>query len=121
MHNFHELEIWKCSRVLVKEIYQASRKFPKEEVFSLCNQIQRAAVSVPSNIAEGCGRGPNANMHYYLGIAIGSSCEVETQLLLAHDLNYIDKDLTDRLTQELTEVRIMMIKFQNRFTKDRQE
>ena len=97
------------------------QKISKRRSVLTLNQIQRAAVSVPSNIAEGCGRGSNANMHYYLGIAIGSSCEVETQLLLAHDLNYIDKDLTDRLTQELTEVRIMMIKFQNRFTKDRQE
>jgi len=77
-HNFLHLEIWKRSRKLVKIIYQTSKSFPSEEKFGLTSQIRRAAVSVPSNIAEGCGRDTDPQLKNFMNIAIGSICEVET-------------------------------------------
>ena len=112
-HNFKKLDIWKRSRAFVKEIYQATKKFPKEELFGLTAQIRKAAVSIPSNIAEGCGRSTDAQLIHFLDIAIASSCEVETQLYVAFDLEYINEIEKDRLTQEASEIRRMTIKFQD--------
>jgi four helix bundle protein len=88
MHNFRKLDIWIEGRKIVKEIYILSNKFLSHEKFGLINQIQRAAVSIPSNIAEGSAKSDKEFSHF-LEHSIGSSFEVETQLCLAFDLGYI--------------------------------
>lgn len=100
MHNFRELEIWKESRKIVKEVYMLTSKFPENEKFGLTSQVQRASVSIPSNIAEGSGR-TNKEFRYFLSIAISSAFELETQLYLAFDLDFLDKNELDNLTSKI--------------------
>ncbi|MGY3053183.1 four helix bundle protein [Pedobacter sp. UYEF25] len=102
--NYTDLDVWKEARTLSKEIYLASSDFPKDERFGLTSQIRRAVVSIPSNIAEGCGRNHPKDSIQFFFIARGSIYEVETQLYLAFDLEYIsDIDLEPLLIKlELT-------------------
>lgn len=89
MHNNLELKIWQRSRILVKEVYQLTELFPKNQQYGLTSQIQRAAVSIPSNIAEGAGRTSQKKFMRFLNIANGSAFELETQLFLGSDLGYV--------------------------------
>jgi four helix bundle protein len=89
LRNFRDLTVWKDSLTLVKQIYEISKFLPKEEIYGLKNQIQRASVSIPSNIAEGCSRSSDIEFKRYLEIAIGSSFELETQLIIIHELKII--------------------------------
>ena len=111
MRDFHNLLIWKRSHQLTLDIYKVSQSFPKEELFGLTSQIRRAVSSVPTNIAEGCGRNSNKDFAHFLQIAIGSASEVEYELLLAHDLQYINKDEYERLINETVAIRKMIIKY----------
>jgi four helix bundle protein len=86
MHNFRQLNIWKDARSLVKDVYLLTSNFPSDEKFGLKSQINRCAISVPSNIAEGSARGTNKDFAHFLRISLGSLFEMETQLLLAVDL-----------------------------------
>lgn len=86
VHNFRELKIWKESLVLVKNVYLLTSKLPKDEKFGLVSQINRCAVSIPSNIAEGSGRTTEKEFLHFLNIAISSSYELETQLILVEDI-----------------------------------
>ncbi|MFK7775289.1 MAG: four helix bundle protein [Saprospiraceae bacterium] len=113
-HNFKKLEIWKRSRSLVKEIYLISKNFPKDELYGLTSQIRRATVSMPSNIAEGVSRSTNAQIIHFLDISIASSCEVETQLYLSFDLEYIFESDLNRLVDEISQIRKMTLNFQNK-------
>ena len=88
---YEQLEVWIEARKLVSEIYKFSQKFPKEEQYGLTNQIRRASVSVPSNIAEGCGRNHSKEKVQFFYISRGSLFELETQAFLAFDLEYISK------------------------------
>ncbi|MBI5915356.1 MAG: four helix bundle protein [Bacteroidetes bacterium] len=110
-HNFRELKVWMRSRALVKEVYKLSKKFPKEEIFGLTQQMRRCAVSIPSNIAEGCGRGTNPQIVHFLDIAHGSACELETQLYLSIDLAYVLDNEVNKLMQELNEIQKMILGF----------
>ena len=83
------LEAWKQARVLVLQIYQITKAFPRDELNGLTNQLRRAAISVPSNIAEGAGRSGKREFAQFLSIAIGSLSELDTQLCLATDLGYL--------------------------------
>jgi len=113
MHNFRELKIWQKSRILVKEIYKISYKFPPHEQFGLTSQIQRAVVSIPTNIAEGSGRGTNKDFARFLDIAISSGFEIETDVILAYDLEYItENDLNESITK-IQEVQKMIFAFRN--------
>ena len=94
-HNFKNLEIWKRSRALVRVIYEQTNSFPAEEKFGLTLQIRRSAISVPSNIAEGCGRGTDKQLMQFLNISIGSLCELETQIYLTNDLQFIDNQISN--------------------------
>lgn len=85
-----DLEVWKLSMDLVIEVYRRTQNFPKNEVFGLTNQMCRAAVSIPSNITEGCGRSSDKDTLRFLDIALGSSAELETQSLIAEQLGYAD-------------------------------
>lgn len=96
MRNFRDLEIWKKGIILARDIYLISNSFPKEEKYGLTSQIRRCAVSIPSNIAEGCS-GTNNSLKNYLSIALGSSFELETQLIIASELSYLNEDINTML------------------------
>lgn len=90
--DYKELDAWKESMELVRLVYEATQKFPPEEKFGLVSQLRRAAVSIPSNIAEGCGRSSNREYKRFVEIALGSILELETQLIIAKQLNLIQKE-----------------------------
>lgn len=92
MKNYTDLEIWIETRRLVNEVYQLTKSFPKEEVYGITNQIRRSSISVSSNITEGCGRQSSKETIHFLYIARGSLYELETQLYLSSDQNYISKE-----------------------------
>ncbi len=118
-HNFRELKVWQKSRLLVKEIYIISQSFPKEETFGLTSQIKRAAVSIPSNIAEGCGRGTIPQFAQFLDIAHGSACELETQIILAFDLNFIQENDAKKIVRNIHEVQKMIFGFKKLLQKQK--
>ncbi len=91
MHNYKKLEVWQESVNLVTEVYLLTNSFPDKEKFSLISQINRSAVSIPSNIAEGAGRLSKKEFIQFLGYAIASSYELETQLLIAFNLKFISE------------------------------
>ena len=93
--SYTNLEVWQFARKLVSEVYSASRIFPKDELFGLTNQLRRAAVSIPSNIAEGCGRQTPRDTINFLFIARGSLYELETQIYVALDLNYLTAETAE--------------------------
>ena len=89
MQVFHKLNVWAKAHALVLDIYRISQSFPHSELYGLTSQLRRSAVSIPANIAEGCGRDGNAELARFLHISMGSASEVEYHLLLAHDLGFI--------------------------------
>ena len=98
VRSYQDLTVWQKAMELVTKIYQVSNKFPRDEVFALTSQLRRAAISVPSNIAEGQGRSSRKEFIYFLGNAKGSLSEVETQILIARNLSYVsDEDLNTLL------------------------
>ena len=105
MKDFRTLKVWEKAHALTLAIYKVTEKFPKQEMYALTNQIQRAAVSVPTNIAEGCGEDSDAELKRYFVIAMGLSSELEYLLLLAHDLTYLSEDSHQILHNDLTEMR----------------
>ena len=108
MQDFHNLLVWQKSHQLVLQVYRVSRDFPRDELYGITSQMRRAAVSVPSNIAEGCGRGSDADFGRLLVIAMGSSSELEYQLLLSRDLGYVDTMLHQSLDEKIKEVKRML-------------
>jgi len=108
MNNFKELTVWKKSIEMVREIYSITTRFPKEEIYGIANQIRRAAVSVPSNIAEGAGRNTGKEFTHFLAIALGSCFELETQLIIAKDLEFISEADLNRLEDLLGEIQKML-------------
>jgi len=111
MTNFEDLEIWQLASYLTGRIYQLTRNGNFAKDYSLCNQIQRASVSVMSNIAEGYERGGNQEFIQYLAIAKGSCGEVRCQLYIALDQKYIDKTDADTLLDQHRKLSIMIYKF----------
>ena len=111
MHDFKKLLVWKKARVLVKDIYIAANKFPRVEERGLSIQMKRCSVSIPSNIAEGCGRGTKKQLNYFLDVSLGSAYELETQILLGTDLEYIDQETSTKLINQTTEVCKMLAGF----------
>jgi four helix bundle protein len=99
--SYRDLEVWKKAMEVAREVYKATAKFPTEERFGLANQIRRAAVSVPSNLAEGHARASAADFSRFISISMGSIAELETQLLLSTDLGYLANDDCDRLLGNL--------------------
>ncbi len=114
-HNYKELKTWQQSRILVKEIYLITKNFPKEELFGLTNQMRRAAVSIPSNIAEGFGRGTNPQIRQFLNIAQGSLFELETQVLLSFDLEYLTTEQLADLSEKITNISKMIDGLANKY------
>ena len=89
MAGYRDLKVWQLAMWLAEEAYRLTARFPKHEVYGLTSQLQRSAVSVPSNIAEGHGRNSNREFYHFLGIALGSLAELETQIMLTQRLNYL--------------------------------
>lgn len=108
MKDFRNLMVWERAHKLVLDIYEITRKFPKGERYSLTDQIRRSSASIPTNIAEGCGRSGDAELKRFLFIAMGSANELEYQLLLSHDLGYLERSKYDQLISELVELRKML-------------
>jgi len=107
------LKVWQKAINLVTEIYVKTQNFPKEELYGLTSQIRRCAVSIPSNIAEGCGRKTNKDFANFLGISLGSAFELETQLTIAKNLNFIGLDDFKNIESELNDIQNMIIKLQS--------
>jgi four helix bundle protein len=101
IRDFRDLIAWQVARVLVKGIYVITRAFPREELYGLTQQLRRAAISVPSNIAEGYGRGTRKDYYRFLQMARGSLYEVQTQLILAEDLGYVEPGSVEPLVGDL--------------------
>lgn len=108
MNNYKELKVWQKSISIVAEVYKITSDFPKEEVYGLTSQMRRSAVSVPSNIAEGAGRVSPGDFKHFLNIARGSSFELETQLIIANELDYIENERFKELQLKLDEIQRMI-------------
>lgn len=113
MHRFKELEIWKRSRLFCSEIYKITAGFPESEKFGLTNQLRRASVSLPSNMAEGSSRQSNKDFSRFLEITLGSCYEIETQLIIASDLKFISERELEIINNELQEIIKMISKFKS--------
>lgn len=100
IRNYKDLNIWKRSIELVKNIYEISNSFPKEELYVLTSQLRRTAISIPSNIAEGFSRFHNKEYRQFLYIALGSCAELETQIIIANYLKYLDDDRFNDIINE---------------------
>ena len=101
MRNFRNLEVWKEAIDLASLVYTLTKKFPKQEQYGLVSQSNRCSVSIPSNIAEGCSRSSEKEYSRFLEIAIGSSFEMETQLEISKNLNYLDSETFKSLVERL--------------------
>ena len=108
MKDFKELRVWQKAHALTLEIYQATKSFPRDEIYGLISQMRRAAVSVGANIAEGCGRRSDGELTRFLQIARGSASELEYHLLLARDLKLLANDAYQSFEKQLIEVQRML-------------
>ena len=117
MHNLKQLKIWHMAMDLSVEVYKATSKFPKEEIYGLTSQIKRSAISIPSNISEGAGRNSNKEFIHFLGIANGSSYELQTQLIISNKLNLISDETLASLLKPIEEIQKMTYTFQNTLQK----
>ena len=104
METHKDLRVWQQGIEMVTSIYMMTKAFPKDEVFGLVSQMRRAAVSVPSNIAEGYARGTDREKLHFLRISSGSMSEIETQLMLSLNLGYISQEVYDELSERVTSV-----------------
>lgn len=101
MHNFRQLAIWKESMDLAKQVYTVTMEFPESEKYGIISQIRRCSVSIPSNIAEGSSRSSNKEFAYFLQVALGSSFELETQLMLVGELGFLASDHQTELREQV--------------------
>ena len=108
MHNFKELKVWKMSIELTKLVFELTRSFPNEHKFGLSNQLFRCAVSIPSNIAEGCGRKSDKELKQFVSISLGSSFELETQIIIAKEVDLITIEQFDSINSKLLEIQKML-------------
>jgi four helix bundle protein len=114
VQDFRKLAVWRESQDLAIAVYRATATFPRDERYGLTSQIRRCATSIPAVIAEGCGRGSNADLARFIQIAIGSSAELESHLLLARDLSLIEDPSHEPLSESVIRVRKMLITFLTR-------
>lgn len=108
MRDFQKLSVWQKSHSLTLKIYKLTSSFPHHELYGLSSQMRRSSCSIPTNIAEGCGRHTNAELNRFLMMAAGSSSELQYQLILARDLNYFSENLFKELYNETVEIRKMI-------------
>jgi four helix bundle protein len=109
LQDFRKLNVWEKSHSLAVAIYQVTATYPKEELYGLTSQIRRAGISIPANIAEGCGREGNTELGRFFQIAVGSASELEYHLLLSRDLKILNEQDFERLDNQVNEVKRMLI------------
>jgi len=107
MHNFKELKVWQISRQLVKSVYELSGSFPTEEKYGITSQLRRCSVSIPTNIAEGCGRNTDKDFAHFLNISLGSAYELESLLFLCFDLKLISENQLEEILARIAEIQKM--------------
>ncbi|HJT54226.1 MAG TPA: four helix bundle protein [Candidatus Angelobacter sp.] len=108
MKDFRDLKVWGKAHALTLTSYDLTKSFPREEIFGLTSQIRRASLSIPANIAEGCGRRGNAELHRFLQMAMGSANELQYHLLLSRDLGYLKSEIHERVEPQVQEVKRML-------------
>ncbi|MBA3258186.1 MAG: four helix bundle protein [Gemmatimonadales bacterium] len=108
MGDFKKLEVWQTAHELALEIYRATASFPRSEAYGLTSQMRRSAGSIAANIAEGCGRNTDGELARFARISLGSAAELESHLLLASDLNFLDPTTTTRLATHLRRIQKML-------------
>lgn len=108
MKDYRDLKVWQRSHAFTLTIYRITAEFPTIELYGLAGQMRRASASIPTNIAEGCGRGSDPELRRFLSIALGSACELDYQILLATDLGYIAPERSIPLSAEILELRKML-------------
>ncbi len=116
-HNFRKLTIWKNGLEIVKETYATTKRFPKSEIYSLTNQMQRCSVSIPSNIAEGTSKGTDKHFLQYLEAALGSAFEWETQLIISFEIEYISEKTFKHLETKIQNIQGMITRFMEKLSK----
>ena len=112
-YSYKNLEAYKESKTLVKQVYTLLKQFPREEQYALCDQLRRAAISIPSNIAEGLGRVSTKEQIHFLEIAYGSLREVDCQLDIAKDLGYISDEELQNVEKQLEKVAALVAGMRN--------
>jgi four helix bundle protein len=108
MKDFRKLSVWEKSHKLAISIYQVTNDFPKTELYGITSQLRRAITSIPTNIAEGCGRGSDRDFAKFIQIAIASACESEYLILLSNDLGFMKEGEFERLTTDICEIKKML-------------
>jgi len=108
MHDFRKLEVWNKAMNLVTEVYKEANSFPQEERFGLTSQIKRSCISIPSNIAEGCGRGTKKQFVHFLDISLASAYELETQIIIGNNLGYIKENIKNEIVESIQEISRMI-------------
>jgi four helix bundle protein len=116
MNHFKKLNVWQKSIDLAVDIYKITEEFPNDERYGLSSQMKRSAVSIPCNIAEGAGRNSSKEFNNFLGMSNGSSCELETLLVIANRLELISDEITDERTKSLHEIQRMLTGLQQSLT-----
>ncbi len=111
MKDYRNLTVWAKAHDLALETYRATATFPKEEIYGLVSQLRRASVSIPANIAEGCGRSGDAELRHFMDISLGSANELEYHLLLSRDLGFINEADYRKLSQDVIQVKRMLTGF----------
>ncbi len=119
MRDFRDLKVWHKAHELTLQIYKSTEGFPQNEIYGLTSQLRRAAVSIPANIAEGCGRSGETELGRFLKIAMGSASEVEYHLLLGRDLGYLSAEDYGQITGGVTEVKKMLATLIKKIRSDR--
>lgn len=117
MKDYKKYKVWEKSHQLTLDVYNATHAFPKEELFNLVSQMKRAAASIPMNIAEGCGRSSDKDFARFLYIALGSANELEYQIILSTELNFINKETGQDLLSKVEEIKKMLTSFIQKLTK----
>lgn len=112
MHNFKKLKIWSESMLLVSESYKTTKTFPDFEKFGIVSQMNRSAVSIPSNIAEGSSKSTDKHFNKYIEASLGSAFEWETQLIIAYNESYILEEKFKELEQKIKHIQKMISRFQ---------
>ncbi len=108
MQDYKKLKVWEKSNKIALDVYSLTAEFPVEEKYGITSQIRRAVISIPTNIAEGTGRGSNKDFNRFLHISMGSASEVDYLLLLAKDLKFFDQNVYSKISDDLFEVKKML-------------
>jgi four helix bundle protein len=109
MQNYKDLKVWEKEHQFTLLVYESTKQFPKEEIYSLTNQLRRASSSIPANIAEGCGKNSQAEFAHYLNIGSGAANESEYFLILSKDLKYLKQEFFDSLFSMINQIKAMLI------------